>query len=165
MLIAQVRSVFNDLDPAIPLSNVQTMQSVVARSVSDERFMSTLLGVFSTVSLVLAAIGVYGLMSYLVVQRTREIGVRLALGATRRQVIGSVVGRSVFIALLGSGMGLVVAFAGSRVLDSFVTLVNVRDPWVYAVGPTVLLLAAMLAAYGPARHAANVDPMTAVRSE
>jgi len=164
-LMQEVRTVFRELDPTIPLANVQTMDAVVVRSVSDERFLSLLLSIFSIVAVALASIGVYGLMSYLVVQRTREIGVRLALGATRQQVLGDVVSKSMAVTGVGIGVGLAAALVGSRLLDAFVTLVSARDPLVFAFGPLVLLAAALAAAYGPARRAAAVDPMTAVRVE
>ena len=89
----------------------------------------------------------------------------MALGANRRRVIGYVVSRSVLVTLIGCVIGLTVALAGSRVLNNFVSTVSVRDPWVYAIGPVVLLLTAAAAAYGPARRAAAVDPMSAVRSD
>lgn len=164
-LIGRVRDVFRQLDPAIPLSGIRTMDAVVGQSLADERFVGLLLGVFSAVAMSLAAVGVYGLMAYLVVQRTREIGVRIALGAQGGQVVRYVVGRSVALTAAGAGLGLLAALAGSRTLEGFVSMVSVRDPWVFAVGPAVLLVISALAAWAPARRAAGIDPLQAIRAE
>jgi len=164
-LMATVRAAIRDLDPRIPVSDLRTMESVVSRSVAGERFLSRLMAAFAVVALALAAIGVYGLMAYLVAQRTRDIGLRMALGADRGRVIGGVVGRSVALALVGAALGVAGAVAGSRLLERFVVLVSARDPLIFAVGPLVLVATAALAAYAPARRAASVDPTQALRAD
>ncbi len=163
--IRAVRNELRALDPGLPVADMQSMERVVAQSVSDRRFTSLLMGIFSAIALVLGAVGIYGLMSYNVARRTREIGLRMALGANRGNVIGSVVLQAGILTLVGASVGIVVAFLTSRVVAGLLFNVSVRDPVVFVGAPILLALVALLAAYVPARRAAMVDPVEAFRAE
>lgn len=163
--IRAVRAVIRDLDPDLPLANVQTMERVVARSLADTRFTSLLMTIFSAVALILGAVGIYGLMAYTVAQRTREIGLRMALGADRARVLWGVVRQGMVLTLLGLTAGLALAWGIGKIVAGLVFEVSVRDPLVFAGAPLLLLAVALLAAYLPARRAAAVDPMVAIRAE
>jgi predicted permease len=153
------------LDPELPVYNVKTMDAAVDDSLSGRRFSLLLLGLFAAVALALAAVGVYGVMSYGVVQRTREIGIRMALGARQQDVLGLVVGDALRLAVLGVAMGLVLAFGLSRFLRGMLYGVSNFDPISYAGLTLILMLVALFAAWLPARRAAKVDPAIALRAE
>ena len=163
--MTRVRALIKSMDPNLPLANVQTMDNVVTRSLSDQRFLGLVMGVFSVIALVLGAVGIYGLMAYTVARRTREIGLRIALGADHRRVLGLVVKQGMVLTLVGVVGGLGVALVASRVVAGLVFEVSVRDPVVFTAAPLALLTVALLAAYLPARRAAAVDPMEAMRTE
>ncbi len=163
--ILSVRTAITELDPNLPLANIQTMQHVLSRSMSDERFTSTVMGLFSGLALILGAVGIYGLMAYSVAQQTREIGVRMALGADGRSVRQAVVRHGLTLSLAGIGIGLLVAFGLSRFMTGLVFDLDVRDPIVFVSIPLLLFVTSVLAAYLPARKAAAIDPMTAMRCE
>jgi putative ABC transport system permease protein len=129
------------------------------------RFTTVLLGVFAALAVLLASIGIHGLLGYAVVQRTRELGIRLALGASRRRLLGEVVGHGVALALLGVGIGLVGALALTRLLQGLLFGVAPTDPAIFAATPVILAGVAVLASCLPARRATRVDPMIALRSE
>jgi putative ABC transport system permease protein len=160
-----VRSQLVALDPDLPGGDSTTLQSVIDRSVAQPRFQTALLGAFAVVALVLAAVGVYGLISYSVTQRTREIGIRVALGARPAQVLVPVVREGLVLALLGVGIGLLAALAASRALSGFLFDVRPTDPLTFATVATVLLAVAFAASYIPSRRALRVDPITALRAE
>ena len=160
-----VRAVVREIDPQLPLANVQTMERVVARSVSDERFMSLVMAVFSSIALALGAVGIYGLMAYSVAQRTREIGLRMALGADKARVLGLVLKQALGMTVVGIAAGVAVALAVSRVVSGFLFEVAARDPVIFVGTPALLFGVALLAAYLPARRAATVDPMVALHGE
>jgi putative ABC transport system permease protein len=160
-----VRNEILGLDKDQPVTRIRTMEAVVAGSVAQPRFRTLLLGVFAVMALSLAAIGIYGVISYAVTQRTREIGIRIALGARRRDVLRLVVGQGMAPAIVGLGIGLIGAFALTRLMKDLLFVVRADDPATFALVAFLLAAAALLACYIPARRAAKVDPMIALRSE
>jgi putative ABC transport system permease protein len=164
-LFSAVRATVADVDPNQPLHNVMTMEQRLADTTTSRRLNSALLGGFAAVALLLAVLGIYGVMSYAVTQRRREIGVRMALGAQRSDVLGLVLRRGLRLTLLGVAIGLVGALALTRYLSSLLFEVRPTDPLTFAVIPLILAAAALLACWLPARRAARVDPMVALRTE
>jgi predicted permease len=164
-LTGSVKKEIRELDADLPMYYVRTMAQRVDESLARRRFSMLLLGVFAGVALALAAIGIYGVMSYLVNQGTREIGIRMALGATARNVQSLVVRQGMSLALAGVAIGLAGAFALTRFLQSLLFGINATDPFTF-VGIALLLAAiALVASYIPARRAARVDPMISLRDE
>jgi predicted permease len=153
------------IEPNVPVYDVKTLEERLSDSLARRRFAMTALGLFALVAMLLAAVGIYGVMSYSVAQRTREIGVRVALGASRRAVLGLVLRRGMLLAALGIGAGLAGALPLARVLGSLLFGVSAADPVTYAAISLLLALAALLACYVPARRATKVDPMVALRYE
>jgi predicted permease len=165
LLALAVRQAVHRLDPSMPVFNVRTMDRVVEEARSASRTFGMLLTAFAIVALVLAAAGVYAVTSFLVAQRTRELGVRVALGAEPVRVAGLVLREGVVLALVGVAVGLVGAFATARVLESMLYGVSTTEPLVFVAAAIVLGLTAALATYAPARRASRIDPMVALRSE
>jgi predicted permease len=161
----QLRAAIWSVDPDQPVWKVRSMESLVSRDVSPARFTMALTGAFALLALVLAAVGVYGVMSYAVVQRTREVGIRMALGAQRIQVLRLVLGRGMRVVAVATVLGVLVSLAAARLLESQLFGVTATDPVTFALVPLVLASVALLACYLPARRAARVDPMVALRSE
>ncbi|MCH8906304.1 MAG: FtsX-like permease family protein [Candidatus Heimdallarchaeota archaeon] len=147
------------------LHNPELMTTVMAREIARDRFALTLMGVFAAVAVALAAIGVYGVLSYLVSQRTSEIGIRMALGARASQVRSIVLGQAAALAGIGIGVGLAGAFGLSRLLNTMVFGVSVTDPVIFGSVAVGLGVIAIVAGYVPARRATRVDPMHALRNE
>jgi ABC-type antimicrobial peptide transport system permease subunit len=141
------------------------MAEVVARSTSRQRFNTWLMSLFGAAALLLAAIGIYGLMAYSVEQRTRELGVRLALGADAGGVRRMVIGQGMTLAAAGIGLGLAASFALSRLMTAFLFEVTATDPLVFVVAPLVLAVVSLAAVWLPARRASRVDPIEALRYE
>ena len=153
------------MDPDQPVSNVRTLEQVVADSAGQRRLMLLLLGLFAAVAVLLAAIGLYGVMAYSVSRRTREIGIRIALGATSVDVLRSVMVQGLKLTLIGMGVGMAGAFALTRVITSLLYDVSPTDPLTFVCVSLLLAGVALLACYIPARRAARIDPMDALRYE
>jgi ABC-type antimicrobial peptide transport system permease subunit len=153
------------LDPSLPISDFLTMEQVVSASVARPRLMMLLLATFAVVALVLGAVGVYGVMSSLVARRTREMGIRLALGARPGQVAGLVLKNTLTLTALGVGIGLILAFALSRALSGMLYGVAPTDPVTFVGVPLVLAAVALIAALVPIRRATRVDANSVLRHE
>ena len=153
------------LDPTLPMADVRSLEGLVSDSISQPRFYMVLLGVFAAIALLLAAIGVAGMMSFAVAQRTREIGIRIALGANRGGVVRLVLREAMRLAIVGVVLGGLVAAALSRAMASLLFGIGVRDPATFAVAAVVLASVAFAATLLPARRAASVDPATALRAD
>jgi predicted permease len=164
-LAAAVKREIRDIDPDLPVYHVRTMQQLVDESLAHRRFSTLLLGLFAALALVLATIGIYGVMAYLVTQGTREIGIRLALGATGSRVLRLVVGRGLAIALAGVAAGLAGALALTRFLRTLLFGVPPTDAATFTAMALLLTTVAVLASLIPARRAARIDPMASLRSE
>jgi len=162
---AALRSALAEIDANQPLVKVRTMEENMATTVAQPRFRTWLIGILAILALVLAAVGVYGVMSYTVTQRTSEIGVRVALGAQPRDVFRIIVGQGLRLALFGVGVGLVAALILTRLLQTFLFGISAYDPLTFIVVSTLLTLVAVAASYFPARRATRVDPMIALRYE
>ena len=164
-LVSAVRHELRMLDSNLPMTGVRTLADQKALSLSTERLMATLLGIFGGLALALAGLGVYGVISYSVSQRIHEIGIRLALGAETRNVFGLVVGQAMKLALLGVAVGLAGAFGLTRFLENFLFDVSATDPFTFGAVAVLLAMVAVVACVVPARRAAKVDPMVALRYE
>jgi putative ABC transport system permease protein len=164
-LIASIRSAVSSVDPSISAVNLRPMSSLVSESVAQPRFQMMLLAAFALLALVLAAVGLYGVMSYLVTQRTREIGVRMALGARPSDVLKIVVGQGMTLAAAGCAVGIGGALAVTRLMASLLYGVSPTDAATFAVVSLALLGVALGACFVPALRAAKVDPMVALRHE
>jgi putative ABC transport system permease protein len=164
-LAAPVRSQILSVAPDQPVFNVRTMKEIVNESIASRRFSMFLLLVFALVALVLAAVGIYGVMAYSVTQRTHEIGIRMALGAQAADVLRMILRQGLLLILVGIAVGLAVAFALTRVLASLLYGVSATDPLTFAAISLLLVTVALLACYIPARRATKVDPMVALRYE
>jgi putative ABC transport system permease protein len=164
-LAAALQLQVSDVDKDITLSAVTSMDNILGASVSQPRFSSELIGMFAVLALLLAAIGLYGLIAYSVSQRTSEIGIRMALGATREDILRLVLRRGSALAFAGAAIGMVAALAASRLLSSMLFAVSPKDPETFLAVAFLLISVALAACYIPARRAAKVDPMVALRYE
>ena len=164
-LTPQVRRVLSQIDSTLPLYSVRSMDEVAASQAEGQQFLSLLVGSFAALAALLAAIGIYGVLSYAVRQRTREIGIRMSLGASRGRVLGQVLREGMRLALLGLVVGIGGALAAGRVLASLLSEVKPGDPLIFAATAGLLAAVALVACYLPARRAAKLDPMAALRYE
>ena len=153
------------LDDALPLLNIKTLDEYVSDSIVGTRFEALLLGTFGVLAFLLTAVGLYGVISYTVVQRTREMGIRIALGADRIAILGMVVRNGTLLACTGALIGLAAAFILTRLMAGLLFGVGPTDPLTFLCVPVALIAVAVLASYVPARRAAKVDPMVALRYE
>jgi predicted permease len=164
-LVPALREVVWSLDPDLALSGIEPLDRTLSDSIARPRFTTTLLGAFAGLAVLLASVGIHGLLGYSVVQRTRELGIRVALGAPRHRVLGEIVGHGLALTSIGVGLGLLGALAFSRLLQGLLFGVAPTDPATFVVTPLILAGVALLASCPPARRATMVDPMIALRSE
>jgi putative ABC transport system permease protein len=160
-----LRGQLASIDRDLPFGEIVTLDAVVDRSMEQPRFRTLLIGLFALLALVLAAIGVYGLISYTVAQRTREIGIRMALGAHPGQVLGPMMREGLVLAGLGIAIGMAGSLAMARLLSTFLFGIGATDPATFAAAAALLVVVALAASYIPSRRALKVDPLTALRAE
>lgn len=165
VLANPIRSHVRTLDPQVPVAAIRTLEDVVNTSIATPRLTGSVLVLFAGLALLLAGIGIYGVLSYVVNQRRQELGIRLAIGAAQGQVLGLVLRSGVGLALIGVGLGLAVALLASPLLSPLLHGITPYDPWTFVVVPAVLLVVALVASVLPAWRASRVDPLTALRSQ
>ena len=165
MLAGSIRKEVWATNKDLPVSSMKLMEELISNSVAQPRFYVILLSVFAALALILAAVGVYGVMSYSVTLRTRDIGIRMALGARPVDIFKHIVGQALLLGLIGLGVGIVLAITSTRVMSSLLYGINATDPLTLAITSLVLLAVALLASYVPARRATRVDPMVTLRYE
>jgi ABC-type antimicrobial peptide transport system permease subunit len=158
-----IRHEIRQMDPSLPVAKVRLMNDVVAASLATPRLTGFLLGAFAAVALALAAVGIYGVLAYLVSQRTQEIGIRLAIGADRSQVLGMVLRQGLSLAAVGIGVGLIGAFALTRLMQSLLYEVSPNDPVTFVAVAAAVLVVGLAASFLPARRATRVSPTIAMR--
>jgi putative ABC transport system permease protein len=164
-LVPAVRNELRQMDPELPMAAISTMDQLLADSISRSRFTMLLLGIFACIALVLASVGIYGVIAYSVTQRTQEFGIRMALGANRRDVFRLVLGQGTRLALLGIGIGIIAALVVTRLMAKLLYGISATDPLTFAAVALLLALVALAACYIPARRATRVDPIIALRYE
>jgi putative ABC transport system permease protein len=159
----RIRREIQSIDPSLPVFGVSSMNDVLDRSLASRRFSADLVGGFAGLAALLASIGIYGLLAYIVGQRSREIGIRMALGARREDILRMFLHRGVALASVGVVVGLVISASTASVMASLLYGVRPRDPAVFLIVPLLLFAIAVLASYLPARRATKVDPLIALR--
>ncbi|HSF23109.1 MAG TPA: FtsX-like permease family protein, partial [Blastocatellia bacterium] len=160
-----VRNEILAVDKAQPVYDVKSMAQIMDDSVSQPRLYMALLAIFAAIALVLAGVGIYGVMNYSVNQRKHEIGIRMAIGAQPSQILNMIVAQGMLLAAIGGAIGIVAALFLSRIVEMLLFSVSGRDPMTFVVLPIVLVLVALVSSYFPARRATRVDPMIALRAE
>src|SRR6185295_5308145 len=160
-----VRQAIWKVDPDQPMWKIRTVEFLVDRSTADRRFLMLLMGIFASLALVLTIVGLYGVVSYLVNQRTQEIGIRMALGAQLSQILGMVLKQGLFLVLTGVVLGLAGAWLLTRLMTQMLYQVSATDPLTFVSIAVLLIAVALLACYIPARRATKVDPLVALRYE
>jgi putative ABC transport system permease protein len=163
--VTAVRGAIDAVDPALPMARITRMQKLVDDSLGQRRLSTGLLGLFAGLALLLASLGIYGVTSYTVARRTREIGVRVALGAQRSEVLQLVLRQGMALSLTGVAVGLVGAFALTRLMTTQLFNISATDPATFATVTVLLTVVALAATLGPALRATRVDPITALRDE
>jgi putative ABC transport system permease protein len=164
-LVPAIRHELRQIDPELPMASVATMEQLLGDSLARSRFTMSLLGVFAVLALALTAVGIYGVISYTVAQRTHEIGIRMALGAQRGSVLGLVLRQGVRLMIAGLGVGILSALALTRLMSSLLYGVGAADPVTFAAVVLTLVTVAFLASYVPARYATRVSPLIALRNQ
>jgi putative ABC transport system permease protein len=164
-LIAAVREQLAQLDPSLPIAGVLSMQDVISLSVAQPRIVMQFVGIFAGMALALAAVGLYAVVAYSVTQRNHEMGIRMALGAQRRDILALVVRYGMELTLVGVGLGIVASLALTRLLASLLFGIGATDPMTFSSAAALLMGTAVFACYLPARRATRVDPMMALRNE
>jgi putative ABC transport system permease protein len=164
-VVAAVRRAVAGIDPALAVANVETLEQVFDRAIAQTAFTMILLLVAAAIALLLGLVGVYAVTSYVVAQRTSEIGVRMAIGANPRSIAAMIVSQSARVALAGAAMGVAIAFATTRLMTTLLYGVSPRDSTVFSVTPVLVIAVALLACWLPARRASRVDPVVALRAE
>jgi putative ABC transport system permease protein len=162
LLEPQIRHEIQSIDPGLPVFNVSSMNDILDRSLASRRFSADLVGGFAGLALLLASIGIYGLLAYMVSQRSREIGLRIALGARRSDILRLILGKGFVLAAAGIVSGVFLAAFGASMMASLLYGVRPHDPAVFVAVPLLLLAVAVLASYLPAQRATKVDPMVAL---
>jgi ABC-type antimicrobial peptide transport system permease subunit len=165
ILAPSLRQAVQSVDRNLPLLDIRTQQEQIAANMQHERIFANLTGAFGALALVLACIGIYGIMAWMVSRRRQEIGIRIALGARSEQVQGMVLREAAWMTLLGVAVGVAGALASGRVVAGLLYGVKAWDPATFAVSATMLVLVALVASWIPARRAAGVDPIRALRHE
>jgi len=160
-----VKRALAEVDPGLPLFQVRTMNEVVSDHAAGQQFLAGLLALFAGLAIVLAGVGIYGVLSYLVTQGSREIGIRMSLGASRTNVLATTLKKGVRLAAIGFALGLAGAFAAGKLLASVLHNVRPRDPWIMLIAPVLLGIVVLAACYIPAHRASKIDPMEALRQE
>jgi putative ABC transport system permease protein len=162
---AGIRQAVGSIDKSLPVTDIESLSDALGQSISQERFRTFLLASFSAIALVLAAVGIFGVISYSAAQRTHEIGIRIALGAERRDVLRLILGQGTKLALVALGIGVVAAFLLTRLMSSLLYSISATDPLTFASVTIILLSVALTACYIPARRAMRVDPIVALRHD
>jgi ABC-type antimicrobial peptide transport system permease subunit len=165
VVLTRVQELVRAADPDMPVYDVRSMEDHMGIALLPARLGGSVLGIFGLLGLVLAAVGIYGVMAYSVSQRTRELGIRVAMGADRRTVLRLVLGEGLKLALIGTALGIVGAFGAARLVQGLLYDVSAFDPVAFGGVPLVLMMVAALAVYLPARRAASVDPMRALKTD
>ena len=164
-LVGSARAAVASVEAGLPLANVRPMTEVVADTADQPRFTTIVMTFFASAAFLLAAIGLYGILAYSVQQRIREIGVRVALGAGRREIFRLIVGNGMGLALVGVIIGVLAALAATRMMSGVLTDITGTDPLTYIAVVALLMASAFLASYLPARRATRIDPLVALRTE